>query len=1048
MMQMLGFGGSGSASKNRNSTQSSPSDSTSALISSSPSSLSRVSSTGGLGRPLRLVYCDEKGRFQLDPEAVAALQLVKGPVGVVSVCGRARQGKSFILNQILGRSSGFQVASTHKPCTKGLWMWSSPIKKTALDGTEYSLLLLDTEGIDAYDQTGTYSVQIFSLAVLLSSLFIYNQMGGIDETALDRLSLVTEMTKHIRVRATGGKSTVSELGQFSPVFVWLLRDFYLDLAEENRKITPRDYLELALRPIQGRARDISAKNEIRESIRALFPDRECFTLVRPLNNENDLQRLDQIPLERLRDEFRAGLDELTKYVFERTRPKQVGSTVMTGPILAGLTQSFLDAINNGAVPTISSSWQSVEESECRRAYDSACETYMSSFDRNKPAEEDSLREAHQEALQKSIAAFNATAVGAGLARVNYEKQLNNFCRKAFEDYKRSVFLEADKKCSDKIQSMENELRAACLVPSVKITSVIELLEKLIFEYESSCHGPSKWRILATFLKQCLEGQILDLCTKQVALAESQKSALSLKSRSDQDKLQILSNQLASQESHKTEYLNRYEQSITQKQQITQDLSIRISNLKSKQSTLESRIQSLTGDLQSSRLESSNWKLKFNALKTEHKTERQQLTSQLSNLQGRLRGEEGKYEGAKEQARSSQVEAEEWRGKYEVAANQARAALERAALVQDKINAMAQERVDGVRAEFDGFIAEKEEEIKDLSVKYERAESRASILVSQLEDAESQLRNHDAETKALKDEIKELISKLDVLKSNSSSYEKEGRILEKEKSHLEEKYMQVLKKAEETERRYKEAENDAKRAIEIADVARADVIKAQEDKTKAQELSIERLTILERVQNQVDLLEREKTELFEELQIAQKCKNEAMEKINSLERRFEEKEWEIEELLKQSNVQRTDTVQVLNELLKSERIAKSEAEKRAENLSLQLQIAQGKLDSLHQEMTTIRVMETTFDGKLNNNSSQGKRISSQDKGKGKKRSKLDSKYLEDGGSVYKGEENDYLKLTIAELKQELINNGCVEFFETRNCNKKDLIELYEKHVLKK
>ena len=55
--------------------------------------------------------------------------------------------------QLLGRSSGFQVASTHRPCTKGLWMWSAPIKRTALDGTEYNLLLLDSEGIDAYDQT-------------------------------------------------------------------------------------------------------------------------------------------------------------------------------------------------------------------------------------------------------------------------------------------------------------------------------------------------------------------------------------------------------------------------------------------------------------------------------------------------------------------------------------------------------------------------------------------------------------------------------------------------------------------------------------------------------------------------------------------------------------------------------------------------------------------------------------------------------------------------------------------------------------------------------
>jgi hypothetical protein len=59
----------------------------------------------------------------------------------------------------------------------------------------------------------------------------------------------------------------------------------------------------------------------------------------------------------LRPEFQAGLDELTRFVFERTRPKQVAGTVMTGPVLAGITQSFLDAINNGAVPTISSSWQ-------------------------------------------------------------------------------------------------------------------------------------------------------------------------------------------------------------------------------------------------------------------------------------------------------------------------------------------------------------------------------------------------------------------------------------------------------------------------------------------------------------------------------------------------------------------------------------------------------------------------------------------------------------------------------------------------------------------
>ena len=48
-------------------------------------------------------------------------------------------------------------------------------------------------------------------------------MNGIDEAALDNLSLVTEMTKHIRVRTTQGATTADELGRFSPLFVWLLR---------------------------------------------------------------------------------------------------------------------------------------------------------------------------------------------------------------------------------------------------------------------------------------------------------------------------------------------------------------------------------------------------------------------------------------------------------------------------------------------------------------------------------------------------------------------------------------------------------------------------------------------------------------------------------------------------------------------------------------------------------------------------------------------------------------------------------------------------------
>lgn len=1044
---------------------------------SSPSSSSAAPVTGP-ARPIRLVYLDEKGKFRMDPEAVATLQLVKEPIGVVSVCGRARQGKSYILNQLLGRSSGFQVASTHRPCTKGLWLWSTPLKRTALDGTEYNLILLDSEGIDAYDQTGTYSTQIFSLAVLLSSMFIYNQMGGIDETALDRLSLVTQMTKHIRVRASGGRTTSSELGQFSPIFVWLLRDFYLDLVEDNRRITPRDYLELALRPVQGGGRDLAAKNEIRDSIRALFPDRECFTLVRPLNNENDLQRLDQISLDKLRPEFKSGLDALTKFVFERTRPKQLGATVMTGPILVGITDAYLNALNNGAVPTISSSWQSVEEAECRRAYDSATEIYMSAFDRTKPPEEVSLREAHDEAKQKSLAAFNASAVGAGPTRQKYENLLQNFFRKAFEDYKRTAFMEADLQCSNAIQSMEKKLRAACHASDAKIDNVLKVLDNLLSEYEASSHGPGKWRKLSIFLQQSLEGPILDLAKKLIDQIGSEKSSLMLKCRSIEDKMGLVSKQLEANEKYKSEYLKRYEDAINDKKKLADDYMSRITNLQSKGSSLEERCSSLSKTLDSARQESLEWKRKYEQVLGKQKAEEDTANAEIAILKSRSSAADARLAAAREQAQSAQEEAEEWKRKYDIAVREAKTALEKAAIVQERTTKQTQLREDALRAEFSDSLADKEKEIKDKAAKIEYAEQCMTTLNLELKAAESKMKSYDVEISSLKLEIKELGEKLEAVNAKAQSFEREARMLEQEKIHLEQKYRSEFDRFEEVQERCKIAEKEAKRATELADKARAEAVSAQKEKNEIHRLAMERLAQIERAERHIENLERQKTDLADEVQSLRVSEVEALSKVTLLEGMVEEREKEIESLMKSNNEQRASTVQVLEGLLESERAARAEANNRAEALSVQLQSTQGKLDLLQQQLTSVRLNETALDGKLKS-ASHGKRsrVDDFDLGiesvqdmdvneritRGNKRSRSTTSPLkftqsEDGGSIFKANEDnnsqqtnpeDYTKFTVQKLKQELTkHNYGAELLQLRNPNKRDILALYEKHVLQK
>ena len=206
---------------------------------------------------------------------------------------------------------------------------------------------------------------------------------------------------------SAGASAQDELAQFTPSFLWLLRDFYLQLEEsDGRQISAREYLETALADVPANSAGAKDKNSIRESIKSLFPDRECFPLVRPVSDESQLAHLEAVPPEQLRPEFRQGLSKLMEICFARAQPKRMGRTVLTGPILAGLVTAYVDAINKGAVPTIATAWQGVAESECRRAADEAERVYHDTFDAAVSPEQASLQAEHQRALSAAQSVFD------------------------------------------------------------------------------------------------------------------------------------------------------------------------------------------------------------------------------------------------------------------------------------------------------------------------------------------------------------------------------------------------------------------------------------------------------------------------------------------------------------------------------------------------------------------------------------------------------------------------------------------------------------------
>jgi hypothetical protein len=101
-------------------------------------------------------------------------------LGVVSIVGKYRTGKSFFVNRVLldQKKGGFQVGPTINPCTKGLWIWKKALPSST--NPNMDIIMIDTEGFGGMDENANHDSRIFLFSLLLSSYFIYNSVGSID----------------------------------------------------------------------------------------------------------------------------------------------------------------------------------------------------------------------------------------------------------------------------------------------------------------------------------------------------------------------------------------------------------------------------------------------------------------------------------------------------------------------------------------------------------------------------------------------------------------------------------------------------------------------------------------------------------------------------------------------------------------------------------------------------------------------------------------------------------------------------------------------------
>lgn len=328
--------------------------------------------------PLPLVIVNEEGMIEVCSEGIEMLRLVVGNIGVVAIGGTVHSGKSLLANLLIhNKGSGFEVNHDLGNTTKGIWIWGEPIQTK-----NNSILFLDCQGLPPANEYNTIDAKILALSLVLSSVFIYNSKGVIDEFAVSQLALATSFKEMIDF-SSNLISTIDETSEIpftdAPDLIWTVRDFSVAVVDDNgNTLTSKNYMEQLLNMSSFMGKNGKKNSEYSEMVRSTFPNRDCVTLPRPVDKEKDLENLDQFRLEDLRYKFRNFFEKFKFNLLEFCPNKRIDKMEVTGGQLGILLKQLVLCMNEGEVPDFYYCWDFSIRIEYEEALCKAKEKYLES----------------------------------------------------------------------------------------------------------------------------------------------------------------------------------------------------------------------------------------------------------------------------------------------------------------------------------------------------------------------------------------------------------------------------------------------------------------------------------------------------------------------------------------------------------------------------------------------------------------------------------------------------------------------------------------------
>uniref|UniRef100_A0A673J5M8 Guanylate-binding protein 1-like n=1 Tax=Sinocyclocheilus rhinocerous TaxID=307959 RepID=A0A673J5M8_9TELE len=413
-----------------------------------------------MDKPVCLIDTASDGKLCVQGSALQVLEQIQQPVVVVAVVGLYRTGKSYLMNRLAGKQTGFALGSTIESKTKGIWMWCVPHPTKAAT----TLVLLDTEGLGDVDKGDSkHDTNIFCLAVLLSSTLVYNSRGTIDNRAVEELQARAESAEQVELRTTTAEQTGPEIPtvEQKPTRVEKSKQEPTRVEQTEQKT----YMPTACcSSLLGTSKKVMEYNLPRECIQKFFPSRTCFTFPFP------------------------------------TAPENVS-------LLGHLAKTYVDTISSGAVPCLENAVIAMAMIENQAAVKEGLEVYQSGMEKLKnsfPLELKVVSSEHQRLSSMATQTFMTRSFRDTDGK--HLKSLEEKVNELFDGYLGQNEQASKKRCEDLLSSlsatMTEKLKQGVYAKSGGYDLFCKDLEDIVKKYNSQTNKEVKAEaVLKVFLKQ-------------------------------------------------------------------------------------------------------------------------------------------------------------------------------------------------------------------------------------------------------------------------------------------------------------------------------------------------------------------------------------------------------------------------------------------------------------------------------------------------------------------------------------------------------------------